>query len=94
MRQPVVTSKGGNFLSDFLFLLGFFSTLDSESPGNYALYDQLAALRWVRDEISNFGGDPSKVTIFGESVGACSVSIWSLSPLSRGGLKLFCTPSA
>ncbi len=67
-----------------LFLLGFFSTFDLESPGNYGLYDQLAALRWVQDEISNFGGDPSRVTIFGESAGGCSVSIWSLSPLSRG----------
>lgn len=52
--------------------------------GNYGLMDQLAALKWVRDNITSFGGDPTKITIGGESVGAQSVSAHMASPLSAG----------
>ncbi|MFE3445932.1 carboxylesterase/lipase family protein [Nocardia sp. NPDC059180] len=52
--------------------LGFLR-LDGVSPGNLGLLDQLAALRWVRDNIAGFGGDPSGVTVAGQSAGALSI---------------------
>ncbi len=52
--------------------------------GNYGTLDQIAVLRWVRDHISGFGGDPDNVTIFGESAGGESVAHMMTSPLARG----------
>ncbi|XP_036202744.1 liver carboxylesterase 1 [Myotis myotis] len=58
-----------------LGIWGFFSTGDEHSRGNWGHLDQLAALRWVQENIANFGGDPGSVTIFGASAGAESVSV-------------------
>jgi para-nitrobenzyl esterase len=62
--------------------------LTAESPhhasGNYAILDHVAALEWVRKNIARFGGDPSRVTIFGESAGSWSVNVVQATPLSKG----------
>ncbi len=73
-----------------LGLFGFFAhpDLSAESPddvsGNYGLLDQIAALEWVRDNIANFGGDPSRITIFGESAGGQAVLNLLTAPRARG----------
>ena len=70
--------------------LGFFAfpALSLESPkefkGNYAYMDQIAALQWVKKNIAAFGGDPSNVTIFGESAGAVSVDSLLTIPAAKG----------
>jgi len=93
------------------YRLGLFGFLDlpalaaehpDEPHGNYGILDQIAALKWVQANIAAFGGDPSNVTIFGESAGGMSVNDLMVSPLARGlftkaisesGLGLIHTPS-
>ena len=70
--------------------MGFLAhpELSAENPdkvsGNYGILDQIAGLQWVKDNIAAFGGDPDKVTIFGESAGGISVSMLCASPLAKG----------
>ncbi|XP_035905878.1 venom carboxylesterase-6-like [Anopheles stephensi] len=64
--------------------LGFLSTEDDVIPGNYGLKDQVTALRWIRENIHTFGGDPKTVSLVGYSAGSASVHLHYLSPLSRG----------
>ncbi|XP_078376108.1 neuroligin-4, X-linked-like [Oculina patagonica] len=63
---------------------GFLTTGDSAAPGNFGMLDQIEALKWVKENIEHFGGNPNKVTIFGESAGGKSVGLLLLSPLSKG----------
>ena len=87
---PVWPTKGviGVTLNYRLGPLGFacLPQLKKEAgfTGNYGLYDQLTAIRWVRDNIAAFGGDPEAITIMGQSAGAMSVQQHCLSPLSDG----------
>ncbi|XP_039582150.1 bile salt-activated lipase-like, partial [Passer montanus] len=67
--------------------LGFLSTGDANLPGNYGLKDQHMAIAWVKRNIKAFGGDPDNITIFGESAGAASVSLQTLSPKNKGLFK-------
>lgn len=73
-----------------LGVLGYLShpELSAEDPdgesGNYGLYDQITALKWVKENISVFGGDPANITVIGQSAGAGSVKCLVASPLSRG----------
>jgi carboxylesterase type B len=67
-----------------LGVLGFFSLGTPGLAGNMGLKDQMEALKWVQTNIRSFGGDPSKVTIFGESAGAMSVSYHQVSPQGNG----------
>ena len=65
-----------------LGVFGFFSHPDIEDP-NLALYDQILALEWIQEYITFFGGDPSNVTLVGESAGAGGISHLIASPLSK-----------
>ncbi|MDR2498150.1 MAG: carboxylesterase family protein [Tannerellaceae bacterium] len=73
-----------------LGIFGFLThpDLSAESPsrtsGNYGLLDQVAALRWIKDNIAAFGGDPEQICIAGQSAGAFSVNLLMVSPLTKG----------
>lgn len=67
-----------------LGLLGFLSTGTDECPGNFGLWDQLEAFKWIKANLSGFGGDPSNITAFGQSAGAASIDLLSISPYGRG----------
>ncbi|CAG7711962.1 unnamed protein product [Allacma fusca] len=54
-------------------VLGYLSTGDKESPGNYGLKDQALAMKWLHENIDKFGGDPARVTLMGQSSGGCMV---------------------
>lgn len=67
--------------------LGFLSTGDEVCPGNNGLKDQNLAIKWVKNNIDQFGGDPDQITLFGESAGGVSVQFHMVSPLSQGLFK-------
>lgn len=67
-----------------LGVLGFLSANNDSLKGNFGLMDQLEALKWVNQNIARFGGDPSKVTLFGGSAGGVCVSLLMLSPMAHG----------
>jgi para-nitrobenzyl esterase len=86
-------ARRGVVLVSFNFRLGafgFFShpelTRESsrKASGNQGILDQIAALKWVQANISKFGGDPQRVTVFGESSGSLDVSVLMTTPLSKG----------
>ncbi len=87
-----LTEKGVIFVSIAYRVgqLGFLAhpELSAESEnnvsGNYGLLDQIAALKWIKQNIAAFGGNPDNITIFGESAGAISVSMLAASPVAKG----------
>jgi para-nitrobenzyl esterase len=85
-RKGVVVVTTNYRLGMFGFLC--HPELTSESPnhasGNYGLLDLIAALQWVQRNIAAFGGDPERVTIFGESAGSMAVNLLTASPLAKG----------
>ena len=83
----------GVLLVSFNYRLGAFGFLahpeltkesGRNASGNYGLMDQVAALQWVKRNIAAFGGDPNRITIFGESAGSGSVSLMQATPLAKG----------
>jgi para-nitrobenzyl esterase len=85
-KKGVVVVTTNYRLGPFGFLA--HPELAKESPerasGNYAILDHVAALKWVQKNIAAFGGDPSRVTIFGESAGSWSVNVLQATPLAKG----------
>ena len=89
-------AKRGVILVTINYRLGIFGflahpELSAETPdgtsGNYGTYDQVAALKWVHDNIAQFGGDPDNITVLGQSAGAASIKNLVSSPLSKGLIK-------
>lgn len=60
--------------------LGFLSTGDVNSPGNYGILDQAMALQWVYDNVEKFGGDKDTITLFGPGAGAASAGLLMVAP--------------
>lgn len=66
---------------------GFLNMGTKNTVANCGLRDQILALKWIKENIQQFGGDPESITLFGESAGAASVNHLMLSPLSKGTLE-------
>ncbi|MCD8010180.1 MAG: carboxylesterase family protein [Lachnospiraceae bacterium] len=88
-------AKRGVIMVTFNYRVGVFGFLATReltaesahhSSGNYGFMDQIAALKWVRRNIAAFGGDPDRITIFGQSAGGGSVQMLCGSPLTRGDI--------
>jgi para-nitrobenzyl esterase len=85
-------ARKGVVLVNLAYRLGAFGFLahpelsreSGKGSGCYGLQDQVAGLRWVKENISRFGGDPARVTIFGESAGGISVSMLTVMPAAKG----------
>jgi para-nitrobenzyl esterase len=85
-------AEAGVVLVSIAYRLGPFGFLahpqlareSGRSSGNYGLRDQIAALRWVRTNVAAFGGDPGRITVFGESAGGMAVSLLAGAPAARG----------
>lgn len=85
-------ARSGVVLVNINYRLGIFGFLAHPAlteeagghSGNYGILDQVAALKWIKENIKNFGGDPNKVTIFGNSAGSLSVCYLTATPLAEG----------
>ena len=77
-------TKIDNKFKNIINIPGFATTEDEIMPGNMGMFDQSLALRFIKENIEAFGGDPSRVTISGESAGGASVGLHIVSPVSEG----------
>lgn len=87
LRGDILAAFGDIIVVNFnyrLGSLGFYAAREEGLTGNYGFFDQVTALRWVKDNIANFGGDPDMITIAGHSAGAADVGFHVISPLSKG----------
>ncbi|GAA1886585.1 carboxylesterase/lipase family protein [Williamsia serinedens] len=89
--HSIPTYDGAAFARDGVVMVGINYRLGAlgflslpGAPDNRGLLDQIAALRWVQDNVAAFGGDPDRVTVFGESAGAMSIASLLASPLAAG----------
>jgi para-nitrobenzyl esterase len=86
--NSLLSSTGHEVVVSLNYRLGIFGFLADKAlganSGDYGLQDQQAALRWVQHNIANFGGDPSNVTIYGESAGGSSICDAIASPTAKG----------
>ena len=88
--EPIWPTKGviGVTLNYRLGPLGFLCLPELKDEagktGNYGLYDQLTAIKWIKDNIRAFGGDPDNITVMGQSAGAMSIQLHCLSPMAKG----------
>lgn len=83
----ILAAKTGFVVVSMNYRLGVLGFMDARfpgAPGNMGLMDQNLALRWIQKNARFFGGDPAKVTLFGESAGAMSINCHLLSPMSEG----------
>ncbi|HEY6337670.1 MAG TPA: carboxylesterase family protein [Candidatus Sulfotelmatobacter sp.] len=85
-RMGLVVVSANYRLGPFGFLAHPALTAESEhhSSGNYGLLDQVQALKWVKENIREFGGDPNRVTVMGQSAGAVDICLLMASPLAQG----------
>jgi carboxylesterase type B len=67
-----------------LGIFGFLTLDEHGAKGNYGLLDQIQALKWIKDNIADYGGNPNDITIFGESAGGFSVGVLTLIPQNKG----------
>ncbi len=88
-RMGLVVVSANYRLGPFGFLAHPALTAESEhhSSGNYGLLDQLQALKWVKENIRDFGGDPDRITVMGQSAGAVDICLLMASPLSKGSFR-------
>jgi len=70
--------------SKFFIFQGFLNLDHKIASGNQGLKDQVAALKWIKENIEVFGGDPNNITVFGISAGSACTHFLTLSPLSKG----------
>ncbi|CAN7979716.1 unnamed protein product [Ixodes pacificus] len=86
----IIASRGDVIFANMNYRVGafgFFNGKVPDAPGNQGLHDTLLAVKWIKENILAFGGDPDKITLFGESAGAVSVGYFLVSPLARGMVK-------